>query len=88
MTINEKMTALADGIRELSGSDTAKGLDDMTTDVNAANAEIAEQTELISQITTLVATKAQYNTLYITNSVPSNDKGVNGDICIVTEATI
>lgn len=57
-TVNEKMTALADEIRELSGTTTPKSIDAMTTDVNTANTEIAEQADLISQIATLVATKA------------------------------
>lgn len=51
MNANEKLTALADEVRELSGTTTTKGLDDMKNDVDAANAEIAEQVALISQIT-------------------------------------
>ena len=50
MSINSKMTALADEIRELSGTTTPKGIDAMTTDVNTANIEISEQTDLIAQI--------------------------------------
>ena len=56
-TVNEKMTALANEIRELSGTTTSKSIDAMTTDVNAANENINEQSNLISQISTLVATK-------------------------------
>ena len=51
MNANEKLTALADEVRELSGTTTTKGLDDMKNDVDAANSEIAEQVALISQIT-------------------------------------
>lgn len=58
MSVNEKMTALADGIRNLSGSNTAKGIDDMTTDVNTANAEITEQADLIAQIASALEGKA------------------------------
>jgi hypothetical protein len=58
MSINEKMTALADEIRELSGTTTKKGLDAMTSDVNAANIEITEQTDLISQIVSALDGKA------------------------------
>lgn len=54
MSINSKMTALADEIRELSGTTTPKSLDAMTSDVDAANTEIAEQTDLISQIQAVV----------------------------------
>ena len=57
-TVNEKMTALADEIRTLSGTTTSKSIDAMTTDVNAANDALSEQSDLISQISALVATKA------------------------------
>ena len=57
-TVNEKMTALADEIRELSGTTTPKSLDAMASDVNTANAEITEQTDLISQIATALDGKA------------------------------
>lgn len=58
MSVNEKMTALADEIRELSGTTTSKSIDAMTSDVDAANAEIAEQAELLEQITTALEGKA------------------------------
>lgn len=58
MSVNEKMTALADEIRELSGTTTSKSIDAMTTDVNAANTEITEQTDLIAQIVTALEGKA------------------------------
>lgn len=57
-TVNEKMTALADEIRELSGTTASKSIDAMTSDVDAANAEIAEQTELLEQIATALEGKA------------------------------
>lgn len=57
-TVNEKMTALADEIRELSGTTTSKSIDAMTTDVDVANAEIAEQAELLEQIATALEGKA------------------------------
>ena len=41
-TVNEKMTALANEIRELSGTTTPKSIDEMTSDVDAANTEISE----------------------------------------------
>ena len=56
--LNSKMTALADEIRELSGTTTVKGIDAMTTDVNAANTEISEQMDLIAQISTALEGKA------------------------------
>lgn len=50
MSVNEKMTSLAGEIRKLSGTESKKSLDVMTSDVNAANLEIAEQTALLEQI--------------------------------------
>ena len=58
MSVNSKMTALADEIRELSGTTTPKGIDAMTTDVNAANTEINEQMDLIAQISSALENKA------------------------------
>ena len=57
-TVNEKMTALADEIRQLSGTTTSKGIDAMTSDVDAANTEIAEQAELLAQIAIALEDKA------------------------------
>ena len=56
--LNEVMTALADEIRELSGTTTAKSVATMISDVDAANTEINEQTDLIAQITTALEGKA------------------------------
>lgn len=56
--LNTKMTALADEIRELSGTTTTKSIDTMTSDVNTANTEISEQTDLIEQIATALEGKA------------------------------
>lgn len=58
MSVNSKMTALADEIRELSGITTNKSIDTMTSDVDAANTEISSQAELISQIQTALVGKA------------------------------
>lgn len=58
MNVNSKMTALADEIRELSGTTTPKSIDAMTSDIDAANIEISEQSELITQIATALESKA------------------------------
>lgn len=58
MSINSKMTALADETRELSGTTTSKSIDAMVSDVDAANTKIAEQTELLEQIMTALEGKA------------------------------
>lgn len=60
--INTKMTALADEIRELSGRTESLGIDDMTEAVSIENdnfkTNLSNQNDLISQISNLVATKA------------------------------
>lgn len=56
--VNSKMTALADEIRELSGTVTPKSIDEMTSDVDAANTEISEQAGLLEQIATALEGKA------------------------------
>jgi hypothetical protein len=40
MSVNTKMTAIADEIRILSGTDEAIGLDDMANNIGEANEEI------------------------------------------------
>jgi hypothetical protein len=52
------MTALADEIRELSGTSEAIGLDAMKTHVGEANDEVASQANLIAQIATALEGKA------------------------------
>lgn len=47
MSVNSKMTALADEIRELSGTSEAIGLDAMKAHVNEANTNIATEADLI-----------------------------------------
>ena len=56
--VSSKMTALADEIRELSGTTTPKSIDEMTSDVDMANTEINEQTDLLEQIATALEGKA------------------------------
>lgn len=58
MSINSKMTALADEIRELSGTAEAMGLDAMKTHIGEANDDIASQTELIAQMASTLEGKA------------------------------
>ncbi len=58
MGLNNVMTALADEVRELSGREDKRSIVNMTDDISAANTEIAEQTELIEQIKTVLAGKA------------------------------
>lgn len=58
MSVNSKMTALANQVRDLSGTTNKKGIVAMATDVQSANSEIAEQLDLINQITSALIGKA------------------------------
>lgn len=58
MSVNSKMTALADEIRELSGTSEAMGLDDMATNVGEANTDVSTEADLIAQIATALEGKA------------------------------
>ena len=50
MTINEKMTAIADEVRALSGATDTLNLDEMASHTKNANTEIIRQEELIARI--------------------------------------
>jgi hypothetical protein len=58
MSIHNKMTAIADEIRELSGTTNKMGLDAMATHVGEANDEVSSQADLITQIATALEGKA------------------------------
>ena len=49
MSVNSKMTAIADEVRELSGASEAMGLNDMASTLVEANTEIDSQVELLAQ---------------------------------------
>ena len=57
MSVNSKMTAVADAIRVLSGTTDAMGLDSMAAHVGNANQTIGEQKTLISTIKETLAGK-------------------------------
>lgn len=57
MSVNTKMTAIADEIRTLSGTTVAMGLDAMATNIGNANSEIDSQADLLSQIVTALEGK-------------------------------
>ena len=62
MSVNEKMTALANEVRTLSGTTNSMSIDAMTSTLHTENtnfeSNLTEQNDLISQIATLVAAKA------------------------------
>lgn len=61
-TVNTKMTALADEVRELSGTTDLLGIDDMTSAINTENtnfnSNLNSQNTLIQQIQTALEGKA------------------------------
>ena len=73
MSINSKMTALADEVRQLSGTTTPKGIDTMISDIDTANIEIANQEDLIAQIASAVD-----------NLPEAGGGGSNFELCAVT----
>lgn len=56
--LNEKMTAIADDIRTLSGSSDILGLDEMNTNLNSVIDNIDNQSDLIHQIHTALTMKS------------------------------
>ena len=58
MSVNSKMTAIADEIRTLSDTTEPMGLDAMATNVNAANQAVDTQADLIAQIANALEGKA------------------------------
>ena len=58
MSVNSKMTAIADEIRELSGTTGAMGLDAMATHVCNANDNVSIEADLIAQISSALEGKA------------------------------
>lgn len=58
MSVNSKMTALADEVRTLAGTTAKLGIDAMTTNVQSANTEVSDQADLIAQIQTALEGKA------------------------------
>lgn len=58
MSVNEKMTAIADGVRTLSGESGKMGLDAMSEKIATANTVVDGQTDLIYQIKVALRGKA------------------------------
>lgn len=58
MSVNEKMTAIADGVRTLSGESGKMGLDAMSEKIATANTTVDGQSDLIYQIKVALRGKA------------------------------
>lgn len=67
MSVNSKMTALADEIRELSSSEEKMSLDNMIENLNGANTTIQTEAGLINQIINSLATKSGASSKKIQN---------------------
>jgi hypothetical protein len=63
MSVNSKMTALAEQVRTLSGGTGKLGIDAMTTAVKGGNDEIGSQTDLIAQISAALEGKSSSGTV-------------------------
>jgi hypothetical protein len=68
---------------EIFAGETAYTADGKVTGTFTIETELTEQNNLISQISTLITQKGNYNTLYVGSTIPTNDIGANGDIYIV-----
>lgn len=62
MSVNTKMTAIADEIRTLSGTTGTMGLDAMATNVNSANTKVDSQSDLLAQIVAALEAKGANGT--------------------------
>lgn len=56
MSLKSKMTALADEVRDLSGTTDSKSIESMTSDINDANNLLIEEQSLISQLYDVINT--------------------------------
>ena len=78
MSVNEKMTALADEVRELSGTTVKMGIENMTIEINSANDTIVEQANLLAQVITALDGKA----------AGSGNSGENLDTVLAEQQTL
>ena len=86
MSVSSKMTSIANKIRTLLGISGLMGLDAMANNLGTVQGEVDDQSELISQIATVLSGKAGGNGGGI---VPSGTKSItaNGTYDVTTYAS-
>ena len=84
MPNNGTISSTMDGINTKSVSVpsgyTSGGTVSLTDDIDN---EVDAQADLIAQIMTALESKTGFNTIYVGDSVPTDDFGINGDIYVV-----
>ena len=73
MSVNEKMTNIANEIRNLSNTNEAMGLDSMASNLNTANSEVDTQAELITQIASSLEGKVASSTDLINSAIAEHN---------------
>lgn len=75
MSVNSKMTAIADEVRELSGSTDKLGLDAMATSLSGSNNTVTTQALLISNIKSTLRNKASGGGITPTGEIEITENG-------------
>lgn len=93
----ETLTALADEVRELSGTTGKMSVGDMTSNLGDANAEVGSQADLIAQIKSAVDNlpeagesgggNVDFEHITVYNTIGS-DIVINGTSCLAGESTV
>lgn len=75
MSVNSKMTAIANEVRELAGTEENLGLDAMAAHLSESNNEVTDQTLIISKIKTALTGKAAGGGITPTGEIEITENG-------------